>query len=73
MIEAASDCAKAAVYGPQLPTRKDLDAATAASAYALADPDCSRQVRQRLLEAEEAAFLAYLHRPGAAAELEAGI
>jgi hypothetical protein len=60
-------------YGPQLPTREDLDRATEASAAALTDPEITRAERLQLLEAEEAITLAYVRRPGAEAELEAGI
>jgi hypothetical protein len=56
-----------------LPTRADLDAATARTAAAIADPSASRADVERAAELEEAAFLAYLQRPGAEAELEAGI
>jgi hypothetical protein len=56
-----------------LPTRADLDAATARTAAAIADPSASRADVERAAELEEAAFLAYLKRPGAEAELEAGI
>jgi hypothetical protein len=56
-----------------LPTRADLDAATARTAAAIADPSASRADVERAAELEEAVFLAYLQRPGAEAELEAGI
>jgi Histidine kinase-like ATPase domain len=62
-----------ALRGPQFPDRTDLDVATAASAAVLAGPEASREDRQRALETEEAAFLAYLHRPEAEAVLEVGI
>lgn len=54
-----------------LPTRADLDAATARTAAALADPDMSRAAVERLAELEEAVHLAYLEQPGADAELQA--
>jgi len=54
-----------------LPTRADLDAATARTAAALADPSMSRADVERAAELEEAAHLAYLQRPGADAELQA--
>jgi hypothetical protein len=54
-----------------LPTRADLDAATARTAAALADPDVSRAEVERLAELEEAVHLAYLELPGADAELQA--
>jgi hypothetical protein len=56
-----------------LPTRADLDAATARTAAAIADPSASLADVERAAELEEAAFTAYLRRPGAAAELEAGL
>ena len=56
-----------------LPTRVDLDAATAATAAAIADPSASLADVERAAELEEAAFAAYLRRPEAEAELEAGI
>jgi hypothetical protein len=59
--------------GPELPARADLDAATATTATAIADPAASLADVYRAAELEEAAFAAYLHQPEAAAELEAGI
>ena len=56
---------------PGLPTRADLDAATAATAAAIADPAAGPAEVLRAAEAEQAVHLAYLRRPGAAAELEA--
>ena len=56
-----------------LPTRADLDAATARTAAAIASPSASLADVERAAELEEAAFAAYLQRPEAAAELEAGI
>jgi len=56
-----------------LPTRADLDAATARTAAAIASPCASLADVERAAELEEAAFAAYLQRPEAAAELEAGI
>ncbi len=56
-----------------LPSRADLDAATARTAAAIADPSASLADVQRAAGLEEAAFAAYLQRPGAEAELEAGI
>jgi anti-sigma regulatory factor (Ser/Thr protein kinase) len=47
------------VYGPQLPTLDDLADATLRSAAVLADPQAAWADRQQVLEAEEAAFLAY--------------
>jgi hypothetical protein len=57
---------------PGLPTRADLDAATAATAAAIADPSAGPAAVLRAAQAEEAVHQAYLRRPGAAAELEAG-
>jgi hypothetical protein len=56
-----------------LPTRADLDAATAATAAAIADPSACPADVKRAAELEAAVFAAYLRRPEAAAELEAGI
>jgi hypothetical protein len=56
-----------------LPARADLDAATAATAAAIADPSASLADVERAAKLEEAVFIAYLGRPGAEAELEAGI
>jgi hypothetical protein len=58
---------------PGLPTRADLDAATAATAAAIADPAAGPAAILRAAQAEEVVHLAYLRRPGAAAELEAGL
>jgi hypothetical protein len=55
-----------------LPARADLDAATAATA-AIADPSASLADVERAAELEETTLAAYLHRPEAEAELEAGI
>jgi hypothetical protein len=54
-----------------LPARADLDAATARTAAAIADPSASLADVERAAELEEAAFAAYLGRPGADAELQA--
>jgi hypothetical protein len=54
-----------------LPDRADLDAATARTAAAIADPSVSPADVERAAELEEAVHLAYLHRPGADAELQA--
>jgi hypothetical protein len=54
-----------------LPTRADLDAATARTAAAIADPSVSRADVERLAELEEAVHLAYLRQHGADAELQA--
>jgi hypothetical protein len=55
------------------PTRAELDAATAATAAAIADPDATVQDVLRAAELEEAVHAAYLQRPEAEAELEASI
>jgi hypothetical protein len=56
------------------PTRADLDAATARTAAAIADPACSLADVQHAAEMEEAVFTAYAATgPEAVAELEAGI
>ena len=56
-----------------LPARADLDAATARTAAAIADPSASPADVERAAELEEAVLGAYLKRPGAAAELAAGL
>jgi hypothetical protein len=61
------------VYGPDLPALADLDAATAATAAAIADPAATPADVMAAAEAEEATLLAYARRPGAEAQLEAGI
>jgi len=66
------DRANGGVYGPQLPVLGDLDAATAATAAAIADPAAGSAEVIRAAELEEATLLAYLHRPEAEAVLEAG-
>jgi hypothetical protein len=53
-----------------LPTRADLDAATARTAAAIADPRISRADVERAAELEEAVHIGYLRRPGADAELQ---
>ena len=55
----------------RLPTRADLDAATARTAAVLADPAATRAARVHAAEMEQAAHLLYLQRPGADAELQA--
>ena len=54
-----------------LPTRADLDAATAKTAAVLADPTASPAQRARAAAMEEATHILYLQRPGADAELQA--
>jgi hypothetical protein len=54
-----------------LPTRAELDAATARTAAVLADPAATRAERVHAAEIEEAVHLRYLHHPGADAELQA--
>ena len=54
-----------------LPTRAELDAATARTAAAIADPGMSPADRERAAELEEKIHAAYLRRPGADAELQA--
>ena len=54
-----------------LPTRADLDAATARTAAVLADPAATRADRVHAAELEQAVHLRYLHHPGADAELQA--
>ena len=54
-----------------LPTRADLDAATARTAAAMADPSATRAEREHAAEMEQAVHIGYLRRPGADAELQA--
>jgi uncharacterized protein (DUF1800 family) len=54
-----------------LPTRADLDAATANTAAVLADPAATRADRVHAAETEQAVHNRYLQRPGADAELQA--
>jgi hypothetical protein len=54
-----------------LPSRADLDAATARTAAVMADPAASLSDRLLAAEAEEATHHAYLQRPGKDAELQA--
>ena len=53
------------------PTRAELDAATARTAAAIADPSASLADVERAAELEAAAHNAYLQRPGTDAELQA--
>ena len=54
-----------------LPTRADLDAATARTAAVLADPAATFADREHAAELEHAIHIGYLRRPGADAELQA--
>jgi hypothetical protein len=54
-----------------LQTRAALDAATARTAEAIADPALSRADVARIAELEAAVHHGYLQRPGADAELQA--
>jgi hypothetical protein len=54
-----------------LPSRADLDAATARTAAAIADPSASRADVERAAELEQAVHDAYLRNPAADAELQA--
>ena len=56
-----------------LPTLADLDAATAATAAAITDPEASLADVERAAGLEEATLTAYLQQPGAGAALEAGL
>jgi hypothetical protein len=53
-----------------LPSRADLEAATARTEAAIADPASSLADVTLAAELEEAVFHAYLRRPGADAELQ---
>jgi len=57
------------IPGPQLPTLRDVNAATTATAAVLRDPDVTAAERDAALEAEAATLHAYEHRPAAAARL----
>ena len=62
---------QARVEGPRLPTRADLDRATAATAATIADPASGPADIYRAAEVEAAILSAYWYVPGAEAELEA--
>jgi hypothetical protein len=55
--------------GPQLPTWRDVNAATTATAAVLRDPNATAAERDAALEAEAATLHAYEHRPVAVARL----
>ena len=59
------------IANDQLPTRADLDAATARTAAVLADPAATRADRVHAAEMEQAVHDRYLLRVGADAELQA--
>ena len=54
-----------------LPTRAQLDAASAKTAAVMADPRATRAQREHAAEMEQAAHIMYLQRRGADAELQA--
>jgi hypothetical protein len=54
-----------------LPSRAQLDAATAKTAAVMADPRATRAQREHAAEMEQAAHILYLQRRGADAELQA--
>ena len=54
-----------------LPTRAQLDAATARTAAVMADPRATRAQREHAAEMEQAAHILYLQRRGADAQLQA--
>lgn len=60
------------VYGPELPMRAELDAATAATAAAIGRHAPAAETIAAA-EREETTLRAYAHRPSAEAELQAGI
>jgi hypothetical protein len=60
-----------AAEGRQLPTRADLDQATAMTAAAIADPASTPADICHAANLEAAVLSAYWHAPGAQAELEA--
>ena len=55
----------------RLPTRADLDAATAKTAAVLADPAATFAERELAATLEQTTHMLYLARPGADAELQA--
>jgi hypothetical protein len=61
------------IYGPALPGLADLDAATAATAAAIGNPDATPADVESAAAAEQAAFLAFERHPSGAALLKAGI
>jgi hypothetical protein len=67
----ASTAPPAPDIGPGLPTRPDLDAATARTQAAIDDPAASLADVEHMAELEEAMHRGYLGRPGADAELQA--
>ena len=72
MTRASADPPRQArVAGPQLPTRADLDRATAVTAAVIADPASGPADIYRAAELEAAVLSAYWHAPGAQADLEA--
>ena len=62
---------RARAEGLQLPTRADLDRATAVTAATIADPASGSVDIYRAAEIEAAVLSAYWHVPGAQDELEA--
>jgi hypothetical protein len=73
VVAAQTAEAQPLVYGPDLPTLADLEAATAATEAVFAHPGATVPDRIAVAEAEEATLLAYARRPEAKAELQAGI
>ena len=71
MTSSADPPHQARVEGPELPTRADLERATAVTAAAIADPASGPVDIYRAAEMEAAILSAYWHVPGAQAELEA--
>ena len=72
MSRASTDAPRQARFeGPQLPTRADLDRATALTAATIADPASGPADIYRAAEIEAAVLSAYWHAPGAQADLEA--
>lgn len=71
MTRASADPPRQAhTEGPQLPTRADLDWATAVTAATIADPASGLADIYQAAEVEAAILSAYWHVPGAEAELE---
>jgi hypothetical protein len=72
MTRASADPPRQArTEGPRLPTRADLDRATAVTAATIADPTCGPADIYQAADVEAAVLSAYLQVPGAEAELEA--
>lgn len=72
MTAPAAAVSQGQVYGPELPTRAELDAATTVTLSAIGRHAPAAEV-VAAAEREAGALHAYAHRPGAEAVLQAGI